>query len=240
MDRTQADVEQAKQIFSRLLVLSEHRGPYATGAAWVKDDGMYRLAKAPLSASSFVESDRYKRWHQYIDDSTAVLMGHTRYPTQGSHLNNYNNQPLLSAPEQPVLLTHNGHIPESQRILERMGLSHELEVDSEVLLQMARRNLGPAGLDLNSLLSDVWACPGQIAAVFVTPVNSDEIIFVRRERPLFLAYNNEKQLLTYASERQILTNTIHDGSWHIRCIPASIAVVVHRRHNLTTTQYLLD
>ncbi|MEN6520064.1 MAG: hypothetical protein ABFD46_02795 [Armatimonadota bacterium] len=200
---------------------------------------MYQLAKAPLSANSFIKSDRYNRWHQGIDDSTAILMGHTRYPTQGSHLNNYNNQPLLSAPEQPVLLTHNGHIPESQHILESMGLPRELEVDSEVLLRMACCSLGPAGFSIGRLLSNVRACPGQIAAVFVTPVNSDEIILVRRERPLFLAYNNEKQLLAYASEQQILTSAVYDNGWHISRIPAFMAVVVHRHHDLATTQYSL-
>ncbi|OPZ87272.1 MAG: glucosamine--fructose-6-phosphate aminotransferase [bacterium ADurb.Bin429] len=42
------DIEALTDTFTRLLLLSEHRGLHATGVAWVKRDGTMQLAKEPL------------------------------------------------------------------------------------------------------------------------------------------------------------------------------------------------
>ena len=41
-------------LFTRLLLLSEERGPHATGAAWLDADGGHRLFKRPVTAERFV------------------------------------------------------------------------------------------------------------------------------------------------------------------------------------------
>ena len=41
-------------LFTRLLLLSEERGPHATGAAWLDVDGGHRLFKRPVTAERFV------------------------------------------------------------------------------------------------------------------------------------------------------------------------------------------
>jgi len=37
-------------LFTRLLVMSECRGPHATGVAWLNRDGEHRLFKRPVPA----------------------------------------------------------------------------------------------------------------------------------------------------------------------------------------------
>src|SRR3990172_6989604 len=94
--RSEADLEYVRHLFTRLLVNSEHRGPYATGAAVMDKEGGYCMMKEPLMASEFVETVQYLRLMDQINGDTSILMGHTRYPTRGSHLDNRNNHPLAS------------------------------------------------------------------------------------------------------------------------------------------------
>ena len=238
--RTRAEIEKITGTFSRLLLFSEYRGPYATGAAWLKIDGKCRGEKAPVSAEAFIKSGMYRDWRKDIDARSTVLMGHTRYPTQGSHMDNCNNQPLVSE-EHSLILTHNGHIPGVEGMFKRLGLHREFEVDSELLLRLGCRHLGPTGLCIKGLLSDVKKCPGQIAAVFAASSNPDEILFVRRERPLVLAYHDDTQLLAYASEQQILENVLWGGrGWHIVSVPPFRALVVHADNLFAITRYIHD
>ncbi len=201
------------QLFTRLLVLSEYRGPHASGAAWLDASGAHRLHKAPQPASRFVAGQDYEEWMASIPPTATLLMGHTRWPTQGTHLDNRNNHPLADrGGEDAILLTHNGNIPQVERCFRHFGLSRRWGVDSEILLRLARRHARPEGLDVAELLGDIGRCPGDIAAVVAWGASPETVLLVRRERPLFLARNARRRLLAYASERGILEDAIRDGS----------------------------
>jgi len=202
------------QLFTRLLVLSEHRGPHASGAAWLDASGAHRLHKAPRSASRFVSGQDYGEWMASIPATATLLMGHTRWPTQGSHLDNRNNHPLVDGGgEDAILLTHNGNIPQVERCFRHFGLVRRWGVDSEILLRLARRHARPdEGLDVAALLGDMGRCPGDIAAVVAWTACPETLLLIRRERPLFLAWNARRRLLAYASERAILVEAICNGS----------------------------
>jgi len=73
--RRPAEREDLLDRFTRLLLFSEHRGPYATGAAWVKGDGTFRVEKAPLPARRFITTAKYTDFLNDIDDDVTVLMG---------------------------------------------------------------------------------------------------------------------------------------------------------------------
>jgi len=45
--RRREEIDHLTWLFTRLLVLSEKRGPHATGAAWLDLDGEHRLFKLP-------------------------------------------------------------------------------------------------------------------------------------------------------------------------------------------------
>jgi glucosamine 6-phosphate synthetase-like amidotransferase/phosphosugar isomerase protein len=230
------------KLFTRLLVLSEHRGPHASGAAWLDASGAHRLHKAPQSASRFVASTTYSYWLDSIPSTATLLMGHTRWPTQGSHLDNRNNHPLSDGGGKDViLLTHNGNIPQVERCFRYFGLVRRWGVDSEILLRLARRHARPEGVDVASLLGDMGRCPGNIAAVVAWTAYPESVLLIRRDRPLFLAWNARRQLLAYASERAILVESIRDGSdasvsfmfgWRIEAMDEGTARVFNI-HNLS-------
>jgi glutamine phosphoribosylpyrophosphate amidotransferase len=216
-------------VFSRLLLFSEHRGPHATGVAWLRADGRCRIEKAPMPAGSFVRSGGYERWCRSVPGEVTLLMGHTRYPTQGSHWDNRNNQPLVERTRAGALLTHNGHIPSVGQYFRCFALPRRLQVDSELLLRLAWRRAGRDGIDVAALLHDMARCAGQIAAVLATLAKPEEVVFVRRDRPLCLAYHHQRGLLVYASERWILTEAL-DGAtgWRVHDVPERTAWLIHR------------
>jgi len=92
--RTQEEIEYLTWVFTRLVELSEERGPHATGIAWVNRYGEHRLFKRPVPASEFVHDKAFGEVLDDVDNSVTVLMGHTRFVTWGDAAVNENNHPL--------------------------------------------------------------------------------------------------------------------------------------------------
>lgn len=208
-------------LFTRLLLLSEHRGPLASGAAWLDTSGRHQIHKAPLPASDFIAAAGYADWLGSIPSTAVLLMGHTRWPTQGSHLDNRNNHPLADdrSGSRPVLLTHNGHLSAVSQLFVHFGLPRRWDVDSELLLRLTRRHALPDGIDTSALLADIEQCPGHLAAVAVWAAHPETVLFIRRDRPLFLAFHARRRLVAYASECSILEEAIADQTgWRIRAM----------------------
>ena len=227
----------AAHLFSRLLLLSEHRGPLASGAAWLDVSGRHQILKAPQPASDFVATAGYAEWKTSISSTAVLLMGHTRWPTQGSHLDNHNNHPISDRSGRndragrtgcrPIFLTHNGHLVDAERHFTHFGLPRRWEVDSELLLRLARRHAVPGGIDVPALLTDISQCPGHIAAVAAWAAHPEEVLFIRRDRPLYLAFHARRRLVAYASERSILEAALagQDG-WRIKGLRENMALLV--------------
>ena len=94
-------------LFTRLLLLSEERGPHATGAAWLDADGGHRLFKRPVTAERFVMDKAFAELLASMDNRAALLLGHTRWRTRGDERVNSNNHPIRAG---EVIGTHNGTI----------------------------------------------------------------------------------------------------------------------------------
>lgn len=239
--RVGCEIASVTALFTQLLVLSEHRGPYATGAAVVIGDGTLQTAKSPTPAHRFVHSTEYAKLCRQVDERVALLMGHTRWPTQGSQLHNENNQPLLSDGPIRLALTHNGNIPDVAQYFDAFGLQREWEVDSELLLRLACRHLSQDGLAIQDMIHDLALCAGQIAAVLVMTSCPDEVIFIRRDRPIWIAYHGDFDVLAYASEPTILLRALPDfESWKLQHVPAETVWVVNRRQLMNPEVYLLE
>ena len=204
------DIKVLADIFTGLLVLSEHRGPHATGVAWVKQDGSIQVAKAPLPAHKFVETAAYRDCLAGVNAQTTILMGHTRWPTRGSEHNPGNNHPLIGE----VALTHNGHISNADALFRRHNLHRAAQVDSEILLRLAERHTSPAGIDVPSYLHVLEACTGRIAAVLVATTRPEQILLIRGNMPLIVWHHPSLKALAYASEEAILQSAVcYSAAW---------------------------
>ena len=204
------DVKALTDIFTKLLVLSEHRGLHATGVAWVKQDGSMAVAKEPLPAHKFVETAAYRDCLAGVNAQTTILMGHTRWPTRGSEQNPENNHPLTGY----CVLTHNGHISNADALFRRHNLPRAAQVDSEILLRLAERHTSPAGIDVPSYLHALESCTGRIAAVLVAKARPEQILLLRGNMPLIIWYHPVLKALAYASDEAILQSAVGDpAAW---------------------------
>ncbi|MHB9106897.1 MAG: class II glutamine amidotransferase [Armatimonadota bacterium] len=231
--RRRTEREDLLDRFTRMLLFSEHRGPYATGMAWVKSDGTYRVEKAPLPARQFIQSACYADALNEVSDELTVLMGHTRWPTRGSVNNPHNNHPLLlpiyaRRPLSPVIdttvrpsravghvaLTHNGHIANATERFQALGLPRTAQVDSELLVRLAQRHADRDGLDVNAFLADLELLDGRINLVLVTTTRPEEILLLKGNMPLEVRIQAERQVLCYASEARMLDIALaSDAGW---------------------------
>ena len=209
------DIEAFTDTFTRMLLLSEHRGPHATGVAWVKRDGSMQVAKEPLPARQFVQSGAYLDWLLGIDRQVTYLMGHTRWPSRGSARNDAENHPICCAP--PILLTHNGTISDHTRHYTRLRLPRITQVDSELLARIAQRHTAAEGVDLEAVLADLVPLDGSMSLALVATTRPEEIILLKGNMPLEVRIQPRTRVLLYASEARILDRAIADETGWETC-----------------------
>ena len=131
-----------REVFIRMLLHSEERGPHASGLAWLKTDGSHRIFKRPMRAHELVYEKPFQELLGQVDNETTILMGHTRWRTRGNEFNNRNNHPIRAG---IVIGTHNGTIYNADYLFRRLGLPRYAEVDSELIFRLADR-FAPEGL----------------------------------------------------------------------------------------------
>jgi glucosamine 6-phosphate synthetase-like amidotransferase/phosphosugar isomerase protein len=204
--RRERDIDALTDTFTRLLLLSEHRGPHATGVAWVKQDGTMQVTKEPLPARAFVQSGAYIDWLLGIDRQVTYLMGHTRWPSRGRVSNPAENHPLCCAP--PILLTHNGTIADHMRHYARLRLRHTTQVDSELLARIAQHHAGTTGVDIDAYLDALQPLDGSMSAALVATIKPEEIILLKGNMPLEVRHHRRKRVVLYASEAHILDRAL--------------------------------
>ena len=225
-------------LFTRLLVGSEHRGPHATGAALINAGGDYYVSKAPVPASEFAQSREYRLVVDRLDCDTTLLMGHTRWPTRGSHLDNANNHPLVGDGEGPCIIAHNGHISNHDSLSRLMNLKREAEVDSEIILRLAEKNAVASGIDPLGFAQDISRCRGRLSAVVISTGDPTRVLLIRGNQPLEARYHEARGLIAYASEPEILDIAIgSDTGWDDMRIPPWHLVVVDARRMMPLVSY---
>jgi len=224
------DIEALTDSFTLLLLLSEHRGPHATGVAWVKQDGSMQVAKEAMPARQFVQSGAYLDWLLGVDREITYLMGHTRWPSRGSVLNPANNHPqcLPVGDAGAVLACHNGTLVGAQRHFERLRLPRTAQVDSELLARIAQRHAGSLGIELEAVLADLTPVDGRMSLTLVATTHPEEIILLKGNMPLEVRIQPRTRLLLYASEARILDRALTgESGWEMVPLARGEGLVVN-------------
>jgi len=221
--RRQKEIDHLTDLFTDLLLLSEKRGPHATGIAWLNRDGEHGLYKQPVPAQEFVEDRKYGRVISGVSNKTTILMGHTRWQTRGDSRNNLNNHPIKT---KVILGTHNGTITNADRLFRRYKLPRVAEVDSEIIFRIADSVLHESSIDTDRLAGKLLLCRGQMSAVMASKTDPETIIVIKGNKPLELRYHKKYRVLMYASEGDFLDITLSDPAWvDIPVEPMSLLII---------------
>lgn len=199
--RGSKEMTHLKVVFAHLLLLSQERGPHATGVSWLKRDGEYSIMKRPQKAYDFVRNKAFRSFLAVVDSNVTWLAGHNRWPTQGSELNNRNNHPILAG---HVAGTHNGVLTNVNDLFIRFDLPRSAEVDSEFLFRLADATLIDGRVNVAAFKAGLALCEGEVSAVMASRLNPEEIILIKGNRPLEVRYHEACQVVVYASDNRYL------------------------------------
>lgn len=194
----------------RLFRLSETRGKEASGLTILPDtksDSIF-VVKSPCSASELLKEKSFQTFLDKTFESPgafvrgSVAIGHTRLVTNGSQLDQNNNQPVLN---EHAILIHNGIILNAEELWAKHGdLSRKGNVDSEVLVALVRKyyleNNNPI-LSVQKVFAEVEGT-ASIAMIFS---DLNILILATNNGSLYYSQKSNVSPFYFASEKYILS-----------------------------------
>lgn len=224
--RSPAELSHLVGLFIQVLKLSEERGPYATGVAWIDRDGEHRICKQPMPASEFIQDQAFLELIGDIGSGVSLVMGHTRWPTRGSIQNIANSQPIRAG---RIVATHNGTITNADSLFRFFLLPRHAQVDSEVIFRLADDTIGPDGsLDTRCLAERIALCRGTLAFVMIAKTDPERIVLAKSGKPLELIYHKRHKVIFYASCMNYIRHVFGNGADWIRLmVPHNTLMTIH-------------
>jgi glutamine---fructose-6-phosphate transaminase (isomerizing) len=200
-------VSDLKRVTSRLFRLSETRGKEASGLAVLSsgDASHWDVVKSPLPASRLLTTREYETFlatafNGAEQPRSGALFGHTRLVTNGSQLDDDNNQPVIC---DDTIGVHNGIIVNEDQLWNAHAeLTRKTEVDTEVLLALIRsyrRGGDSPAAAVAHAFSRIEGC----ASVAVTFADSNLLMLATNNGSLYYATDGEGPWY-FASENFIL------------------------------------
>ena len=131
-------------------------------------------------------------------------MGHTRFTTQGSEKQNYNNHPFRGNAGTDFALAHNGVLYNDHelRIKEHLPQT-EIETDSYIAVQLLEKQ---GKLDFDSLKNMAEAVCGSYTFTILTQSNT--LYMIKGSSPIYLVHFPELGLYVYASTGAIMKDAL--------------------------------
>ena len=207
-----------KQTVERIAVLSESRGKDSSGIAFRNERSRtINVIKGAIPVSELIneklvqiEIENYLNINGFNREesleNTFAVIGHSRLVTNGSQLDDVNNQPVI---KDGIVGIHNGIIVNVNDLWEKhQQIDRKYEIDTEVLLSLIRSK------DNNGHSSE-WNISKAVGEIFGTVATAlffnykDEFVLTTNNGSLYIL-SNFKDILIFASERFILSELIKE------------------------------
>ena len=184
-----------KKLIHYLSVAAEVRGTDATGIAYVRDRNIvtYKKPKPAHKVKLFFPRD------------TRVVIGHTRFTTQGSEKRNCNNHPFEGhCGTESFALAHNGVLYNDRELCREQHLpTTPIETDSYIAVQLLEQR---QQLDAENIKRMAELVEGSF--VFTILKNDNTLFLVKGNNPLTVYHFPALRLYIYASTKSILDNAL--------------------------------
>lgn len=181
-----------KRLIKALSVEAEVRGTDATGISYVKNGKMVTFKKARPA----------HKVKLYFPTGTKAVIGHTRFTTQGSEKQNYNNHPFES--EKGFALAHNGVLYNDKELRKKYMLPDtKIETDSYIAVQLLEHF---GGADMAEIREMSELVEGSF--VFTILRNDNTLFLVKGSNPIAIYHFAELGIYVYASTKEILETAL--------------------------------
>lgn len=170
---SKAGARPSMETLARIATVTEQRGPHAFGFSWIDAEGRLRAFKQAGPISDSLDLLTMVR-------NARLLIGHTRYATQGAPEANVNNHPH---PVDGGWLVHNGMIRQYAELVEQYDFHPVSECDSEVLALLIEELPGNLVQRCKDAVRRAGDGPLAMAALWKSP---QRLVAIRDGNPLAL------------------------------------------------------
>jgi glutamine---fructose-6-phosphate transaminase (isomerizing) len=188
----------------KLALLSETRGKDSSGLCLLNQKSqIIHIVKGPVPISELLSRKEVKKeiTCALIDgEYTKYIFGHARLVTNGTQLNDANNQPVV---KDGVVGVHNGIVVNVDNLWDNHPkITRENEIDTEVLLALIRSEIVANNSVEEAVSKSINKVFGTVASAMVFD-DLDKFVLATNNGSLYTIHNN-KDVLFFASERFIL------------------------------------
>ena len=187
-----------------LALLSESRGKDSAGLCFLNQKAnQLNVLKGPVPINKLLKEKEVQNQISLSFGNTVtskLAFGHARLVTNGTQLNDENNQPVIKS---GIVGVHNGIITNANALWEQhTELERSYEIDTEVLLALIRRYLLDGCSIDNATSLAINKIEGTVATAFVLD-DYNKFILATNNGSLYTLHNT-KDILFFASELHIL------------------------------------
>jgi glucosamine--fructose-6-phosphate aminotransferase (isomerizing) len=202
---TKYPVHLITRLLREIALISESRGKESSGVA-VRDHDKkeIQVIRSAMPVSKLIIEPAYQ--NKVLDSvksnyhkSTIAVIGHSRLVTNGSQLEDHNNQPVV---KDGIVAIHNGIIVNVDELWNKHGnLKREFEIDTEVALSIIHDNMAnsDAASSVLKMMEEVF---GTVSTAMLFN-DRDEAVLATNNGSLYILTDN-RELLIFASEKFML------------------------------------
>lgn len=188
-----------------LAQLSESRGKDSSGICLFNSENQTQeIIKGPVPVSKLLTDKNLKeKLHSAFNGSAYAryAFGHARLVTNGTQLNDENNQPMV---KDGIIAIHNGIVVNVNELWEKHPeIKRNYEIDTEVFLSLIRYRIQQN----KSLEESVSASINEIFGTVSTAMVFDDLnkfVLATNNGSLYIIHN-QKDIVFFASERYMLS-----------------------------------
>jgi glucosamine 6-phosphate synthetase-like amidotransferase/phosphosugar isomerase protein len=188
--------------FQRILVNCESRGTDAFGYYSYPNKVLFKT-KGSVSKYLKKEKDLFEGF-----EGINIILAHTRATTKGSEEKNQNNHPFET---ENFILAHNGVIWNTADF----GYKTDIETDSYVIIRSIQEEYTKEKDVVGAIRTTCEKLEGNFACWLLFK-NTGAIYLFRHGNPIDIRYDNEKKLIVFASEKDMMLPLIQKsitGFW---------------------------
>lgn len=187
-----------------LAKLSESRGKDSSGLCLFNQEQKgLDVVKGPLQISKLLKDKTLqKKLHFAFNNNTQAryAFGHARLVTNGTQLNDENNQPVV---KDGIIAVHNGIVVNVNELWEKHPeIKRKYEIDTEVLLSLIRYNIQQSKSLEESISASINEVYGTVSTAMVFD-DLNKFVLATNNGSLYTIHNN-KDIVFFASEKHML------------------------------------
>lgn len=198
-----------KKSLNTIAKLSETRGKDSSGLCTLNhSDNSFHVVKGPIPANELLKRDKVKKdinnvFSKSNNDKLKMAFGHARLVTNGTQLNDVNNQPVV---KDGIICIHNGIAVNADELWEENpNLRREFEIDTEIIPALLRYHLNEKNsleLSIKKVLDKIFGT----ASVAIAFNDLSKFVLATNNGSLYVLHTND--IVFFASERAMLNGLI--------------------------------